>query len=190
MRNKRLYQIIICSIMFFFLVIGYAIVNQTSLSLTGTSTSLTEDLDVTFSGKTAVSNTNKAQVTVTSGSRTASIRVSDLTLLETVSVKLEIGNNTSDIDSNLSISIPESTEYFEYSLSEGSAIAYQNNLELIQLAETKEGTITENFEIFLEANSTTVIDLKVKLLKVPIDSSLLSNSFTINITATPVEASV
>ncbi len=190
MRNKKLYKIIICSTMIFFLVIGYATVNQTSLSLTGSSTSITEDLDVTFSGKTAVSNTSKAQVIVTSGSRTASITVSDLTLLETVNVKLEITNNTQDVDSNLSISIPESTEYFEYSLSEGSAIAYQNNSELIQLADYDAGTVIGTEQIFLEANSSTVIDLNVKLLKVPTDSSLLSNSFTINITATPIEASV
>lgn len=190
MRNKKLYKIIICSTLVFFLAIGYATVNQTSLSFTGTSSSMTEDLDVTFTGNKAVSDSSKVNVVTASGSKTANITVSDMILLETVNVKLEIGNNTEDVDSNLSITIPESTEYFEYTLSEGSAIAYQDNSKVIQLANSDSGSITESLEIFLEANTTTVIDLKVKLLKVPTDSSLLSNSFTINITATPVEASV
>ena len=161
MRNRKSFNTVIIFALVLFLSVGYAVVNSVTLSVTGTSTSATEDLEVYFNGTTSVSS-SKVTATATNGTTSASILVNDLTLNETVTATYTVVNNETDIGASYlvnSINLSNS-EYFSVTTDASSAK-------------------------IIAAKGTNTITVTVKMVKTPVDSSMNSSTITINLTATP-----
>ena len=162
MRNKRNFNFVIIFALVLFLSVGYAVVNSVTLSVTGTSTAATEDLEVYFNGTTSVSS-SKVTATATNGTTSASILVKDLTLNETVTATYTVVNNETDVGASYlvnSINLSNS-EYFSVTTDASSARS-------------------------IAAKGTNTIIVTVKMIKTPVDSSKSSSTITINLTATPM----
>lgn len=161
MRNRRNFHFVIVFALVLFLSVGYAVVNSVTLSVTGTSTAATEDLEVYFNGTTSVSS-SKVTATATNGTTSASILVKDLTLNETVTATYTVVNNETDVGASYlvnSINLSNS-EYFSVTTDASSARS-------------------------IAAKGTNTITVTVKMIKTPVDSSMSSSTITINLTATP-----
>lgn len=161
MRNRKSFNTLIIFALVLFLSVGYAVVNSVTLSVTGTSTSATEDLEVYFNGTTSASS-SKVTATATNGTTSASILVKDLTLNETVTATYTVVNNETDVGASYivnSINLSNS-EYFSV---------------------TTDASIARN----IAAKGTNTITVTVKMVKTPVDSSKSSSTITINLTATP-----
>ena len=161
MRNRKSFNTLIIFALVLFLSVGYAVVNSVTLSVTGTSTAATEDLEVYFNGTTSVSS-SKVTATATNGTTSASILVNDLTLNETVTATYTVVNNETDVGASYlvnSINLSNS-EYFSVTTDAGTAKS-------------------------IPAKGTNTITVTVKMVNTPVDSSMSSSTITINLTATP-----
>lgn len=190
MTKNNTYKSIILFILIFCLSIGYAVVNSVSLSITGNATSATKNLDVEFTSSTTVSNTSKASASASG--HTAYATATDLTLNETISFGYYIINNEEDVNSQVTITIPAPTEYFEITITpqkpyQSSISSTLNNEdEIVRLATTgsttKTYTIPKKFILYFKINVT--------MIKTPITEQDSSFNFQIDIDAQPATETV
>lgn len=96
MRRNSTYKIFIIFALVFVLSIGYAVVNSVTLTVSGSSSSMTTTLKTEFTGNVYVSNPSKASVTFID-SKNIRVNVSNLELNEQVEIELEVINNEQDI---------------------------------------------------------------------------------------------
>lgn len=165
--NKRSnYLLVVLFALSFLLGVGYAVVNSISLTVTGTASAVTEDLDVYFTSTTSGSN-SKVTATATAGSLTASIRVSDLTLNETVTATYNVENNETDVAALLSQeSLTNSnTEHF-----------------------TVTASIDNSGYVCAKKSKTTKVTITVKMIKTPVAEADSSANITLKLKAEPKDA--
>ncbi len=166
MKKRSNYLLVILLALSFLLGVGYAVVNSISLTVTGTASAVTEDLDVYFTSTTSGSNA-KVTANAVAGSLTASINVSDLTLNETVTATYNVENNETDVAALLSQeSLTNSnTEHF-----------------------TVSATIDNSGYVCTNKSKTTKVTVTVKMIKTPVESSDSSANITLKLKAEPKDA--
>ena len=166
MKKRSNYLLVILFALSFLLGVGYAVVNSISLTVTGTASAVTEDLDVYFTSTTSGSNA-KVTANAVAGSLTASINVSDLTLNETVTATYNVENNETDVAALLSQeSLTNSnTEHF-----------------------TVTATIDNSGYVCTKKSKTTKVTITVKMIKTPVESSDSSANITLKLKADPRDA--
>lgn len=195
--NRNIYITIVLMGLILFLGVGYAIVNSVTLTVTGSATSLTKDLDVSFSGRSKSSNSSKTTINIPAGSKSGTIAFNNMLLNESVCVSYEIQNLETDIKAIVNISIPASNDYFSIVMSEGntSELAMTEEIPnetpnrptyLAGFVEDQSG----NGEIFINPNSVGVIRLCATMIKTPITSSDSEISFTTTMTASAYQNTV
>lgn len=167
MKSKNSVKLVIVLALVLFLSVGYAVVNSVTLTVTGTAGSVSENIDVYFTGTPQVSNSSKVTATSTSGSLTASIKVSDLTLNETVTATYNVENNETDVAALLSQeSLTNSnTEHF-----------------------TVTATIDNSGYVCTKKSKTTKVTITVKMIKTPVAETDSSANITLKLKAEPKDA--
>ena len=166
MKKRSNYLLVILLALSFLLGVGYAVVNSISLTITGTASAVTEDLDVYFTSTTSGSNA-KVTANAVAGSLTASINVSDLTLNETVTATYNVENNETDVAALLSQeSLTNSnTEHF-----------------------TVTATIDNSGYVCTKKSKTTKVTITVKMIKTPVAETDSSADITLKLKAEPKDA--
>ncbi len=166
MKKKSNYLLVVLFALSFILGVGYAVVNSISLTITGTASAVTEDLDVYFTSSTSGSN-SKVTATASAGGLTASINVSDLTLNETVTATYNVENNETDVAALLSQeSLTNSnTEHF-----------------------TVTATIDNSGYVCTKKSKTTKVTITVKMIKTPVAETDSSANITLKLKAEPKDA--
>ena len=165
--NKRSnYILVVLFALSFLLGVGYAVVNSISLTVTGTASAVTEDLDVYFTSTTSGSN-SKVTATSTAGSLTASIKVSDLTLNETVTATYNVENNETDVAALLS----------QESLTNSNTDHF-----------TVTASIDNSGYVCAKKSKTTKVTITVKMIKTPVAEADSSTNITLKLKAEPKDA--
>lgn len=167
MTKKSNYILVVLFALSFLLGVGYAVVNSISLTITGSASAISEDLDVYFTSSTSGSN-SKVTATATAGALTASIKVQDLTLNETVTATYNVENNETDVAALLSQeSLTNSnTEHFTVSAS-----------------------IDNSGYVCTNKSKTTKVTITVKMIKTPVNDANSSANITLKLKADPKDAS-
>ena len=165
MRRRTNYYGFIIFALLIFLSVGYAVVNSVSLTVTGTAGAGTQALAVSFTGEYTISNTTKGKATVAANSTSATFTASNMTLNEEITFKYIIANNEKDINASVVASV-NSNGYFEVTLKELSNVGSSINFDL-------------------PSNTSTILEVIVKMVKTPITSSDSTANFTVNINASP-----
>ena len=194
--KQNSYKLILIIALSLFLSIGYAVVNSVSLSITGSVSAQSEDLDVYFTGRTEVSNSSKATATASGRSGTASI--SNMVLNETITLEYEIENNEADVDAELTISYTKPNSYFEIIVSASTTMFPISNrlnqeYEILELAGEPEDPNAGNYNTIthtIKAKESHSIQVKVRLIKTPVTTTNSSINFNVNITAKPKSSTV
>jgi cytochrome c oxidase assembly protein Cox11 len=153
-------------ILVFMLGVGYALVNSVELTIQGTGSSKTQELDVVFKEETTVTNEEKVVATTKKDDTglAANLEVKDLNLNETVSATYTIQNKEVDVSANLvTTSIANSNpEYFQVT----------TNLKENEVVQSKNGELD--------------IEISVKLIKTPLTKEQSEATITITFNALPV----
>ena len=165
MRNRRNFNFVIIFALVLFLSVGYAVVNSVTLSVTGTSIAATQTLAVSFTGEHTISNTTKGKATVAANSTSATFTASNMSLNEEITFKYVVANNEKDINASVSASVA-SNGYFQITLKETSNVGSSINFDL-------------------PSNTSTILQVVVKMIKTPITASDSTANFTVNINASP-----
>ena len=165
MRRRTNYYGFIIFALLIFLSVGYAVVNSVSLTVTGTAGAGTQTLAVSFTGEYTISNTYKGKATVAANSTSATFTASNMTLNEEITFKYIIANNEKDINASVAASVA-SNGYFQITLKETSNVGSSINFDL-------------------PSNTSTILQVVVKMIKTPITASDSTANFTVNINASP-----
>ena len=165
MRKRSNYYGFIIMGLLLFLSVGYAVVSSVGLTVTGTAGAATSTLNVAFTGEYTVSNTYKGKATVTSNSTSATFTASNMKLNEEITFKYVVANNEKDINASVSASV-NSNSYFEVTLKELSNVGSSINFDL-------------------SSNTSTILEVIVKMVKTPITSNDSTANFTVSINASP-----
>ena len=149
--------------------VGYAVISGVTLTISGSASTETRDLDVVISAATPNDNTKDVYGEVSNpNDLNATIHVANMKAVnETQTVTYTIKNNETDVAAEISkksIS-PASNEYFEVTTSVDSS------------------TVTA------QPNGTTTVDVTVKLKKIPLESSAASTDITVQLNAEAVQPS-
>lgn len=169
MRRRKSYNIIILFALTFFLSVGYAVVNSVSLSVTGSASAGTTEINTFFTGETITTKTSSATVTptVTSGSKSASLTIENMSLNETVKVEYQIANEEKDIGALVTVDSITNSNPTYYDVT--ASIKYA--------------------AVMCESSSTSedynTLILTVKLKKTPINASDEKTNIGVSINATP-----
>lgn len=175
-KNNRLVLGLVALVLF--LGVGYAVVSGVDLTISGTASTVTTDLDVFFTGDTETDTTgatrdgateNPATVTATATEEglTATIAVTNLEKVgDTVTATYTIKNN----EDSLSASILKST------------ITQTKNTYF------KVTTSVDTNPLVLTHGATGNVTVTVELIKVPVESTDCTDNIEITLAATPVEA--
>ena len=203
------YKLILIIALSLFLSIGYSVVNSVSLSITGSASAQSEELDVYFTGRTEVSNSTKA--TATSSGLTGTASINNMTLNETITLEYELKNNETDVDANLEVEVPASTSYFTIEIESGTgslptANTIHNEIDInpliipndvnasaytIEFLKTHSGgNVLETKNYTIPAGQILTIRIRVKLIKTPVTTADSSIDFDVNITASPSSSTV
>ena len=166
MKKRSNYKFIIIFCLVFLLSIGYAVVNSVTLTVTGTASSKSEEMDVVISSVNSISNSAKASTTINSNKKSATINVSDMTLNETITVSYDIRNNETDVGGILSVGEITNSNSKYYKVE----VTWQNpNYDSICADET----------FFYP------VMVKITMIKTPITEEDNSATFGVEIKATP-----
>jgi len=156
--------------------VGYAVVSEVFPTITGTASTKTEDLKVSFTGETTKEDATSGKVTAsaTADSLDAQITVVDLLLNETVSATYTIQNEETDVDAEISVD---------------SITVVDNTNKTKDLSSYF--TVTTDVDSSAKtigAGNTDTVKVSVKLSKTPVDSLDATASITVRLKATPKEA--
>lgn len=166
MRNRNTIKLIVILSFIMFLGIGYAVVNSVSLTITGTVSAGSENLDVYFTGTPKVSNSSKVTATSTTGSLTGTISVNNLTLNETVTATYIITNNETNVGALIT---PDAIT--------------NSNPDYFQVT-----TSVKYGDVLCPSHGTTEeVTITVKLIKTPITTSTNTTNISAKFKATPTD---
>lgn len=143
--------------------VGYAVVSNVGLDISGTAAVKNAGLKVAFNGTTSVSNQDKVTAEATDDALTAKITVKDLELNSEVTATYTIKNAETDINANLVQGTIENdkSEFFQV---------------------TTDATTAKT----IAAGETTTVTVTVKLIKTPVSTDDSTATIKVNLTATPV----
>lgn len=160
MKNKKSLLVVVILLFVAVLGVGYAVINATDLTISGSASVATEELNVHFTGEAVASNTDKVTATATT-EKTATIEVTDLNLGEELTATYTIINDESDISANLGTPavVVGNPTYFDVTAT---------------LAKSS-----------LAVGETTTVTVTVKLKKTPIAEADSESTIDITINATP-----
>lgn len=161
MKNKKSLLGLVLLLLVAILGVGYAVVNNTELTIGGSASVPTEDLKVVFDTTKAVDvSSEKISGTITD-TKTATIKVENLMFGETHTAKYTIKNEEGNLSANLSTKSIEvsNNEYFDVTIS------YDKTT--------------------LAAGESTKATVTVTLKKTPISTEDSTTDINIAITATP-----
>lgn len=161
MKNKKSLLGLVLLLLVAILGVGYAVVNNTELTIGGSASVPTEDLKVVFDTTKAVDvSSDKISGTITD-TKTATIKVENLMFGETHTAKYTIKNEEGNLSANLSTKSIEvsNNEYFNVTIS------YDKTT--------------------LAVGESTIATVTVKLNKTPITTETSSSTIDITIEATP-----
>ncbi len=166
MKNKKTLLGLVLIVMVLVLGVGYAIVNSTNLTVTGTAGTETRNLDVIIS---AADPTSGAYYGTTNNSTSATITVTGMsTVNETKTVTYTVSNRESNLDA---------TVYVE---SQSNIVVSKPSYFSATTSITGSGNA-----ITVPANSTATFTVTVKLDAIPIESADSTTDITITIKADP-----
>lgn len=145
--------------------VGYAVVSNVGLDITGAAAVKGATLKVSFNGTTTVSGEN-VTATATDGSLSAQIDVKDLVLNTPVTATYTIKNEETDVDASVSkASITnDKSDYFEVT------------------------TSVDSTAVDVKAGGTATVTVTVKLIKTPVSADDSTANIKVNLTATPKSA--
>lgn len=179
MKNRKSLLSLAIVVLVLVLGVGYAAVNAVDLTISGTASAKTDDLNVHFVGgevATVGATNGKVTATETTG-KTATITVTDLTFNETVSATYNIINEEGDLAAKLS----------------------EKEIKVVATQAGEDGTkkdLTDYFQVTLElgdkaaalpAGETTTAKVTVKLVKTPTAAIDSSADITVTILAEAVQ---
>lgn len=143
--------------------VGYAVVSNVGLDISGTAAVKNANLKVAFNGTTNVSNPDKVTAEATDDALTAKITVKDLELNDEVTATYTVKNDETDVNASLIQGTIENDkdEFFQ-----------------VTTDATTAKTIT--------AGETTTVTVTVKLIKTPVATDDSTATIKVNLTATPV----
>lgn len=154
--------------------VGYATINATDLTISGSATASAADMNVYFTGTPQTTNATNGKVvaSVDEGDITASITVTDIALNETVSATYTIQN-----DEELDGVITEKSV---------SVLAADGQTDLTDHFEVTT-SLKDGGQVEITKNSGTAeVTVYVKLVKTPTDPDYDTADITVVFTATPV----
>ena len=182
MKNKK--NILVLAIVTLILVlgVGYAVVSQVALTITGTGSSKTEDLKVVYDGvNSGTTNGATGKVTAISnpnGTTAATFTVTDMVLNSPVAMEFEIENGESDVNATIALpTITENTKSNFFSISfqyKDSAMSGSGTY-----ADWTSGSKT------LAHGAKATVKVIVTLTNTPIASADSTTDITVTIDATP-----
>ena len=143
--------------------VGYAVVSNVGLDISGNAAVKGAVLKAAFNGTTDVSNEDKVIAEATGDALTAKITVKDLELNDEVTATYTIKNDETDVNANLVQGTIENDkeEFFQ-----------------VTTDATTAKTIT--------AGGITTVTVTVKLIKTPVSIDDSTATIKVNLTATPV----
>ena len=166
MRNKKSLLSICLFALVLILGVGYAVVNYVDVSISGTAGAKAEPIKASFTDKTKVSDASKVTATATANTLSGTIKVTGLTLNETVTATYTIQNKETDVDATVKQqSITNSnTEYFEVTTDATTAktVSKGGSVEVTVSVKLKKTPVTE-------ADSTATIGVTFRAT--PVDNS-------------------
>lgn len=185
MKNRKNMFVLAIVALILVLGVGYAVVSQTTLTITGSGTAKTETLKVVYDGVNS-GTTNGATGKVTSitnpdGTTAATFEITDMALNETVSMSFEIENRESDV--NATINFPTITQNTK---SDYFSVAFEYKDSAISGSGTQAAWASGTKTLAHGAKATIVV--KVTMTNTPITSTDSSTNITISFTADPVAA--
>ena len=157
MRNRKSLLSITIFALVLVLSVGYAVVSYVDLTIGGTASAVTEDIDVSFKSVTPTSG--KVYGTVTDGSLSATISASDLTLNVPQTVTYVVQNKELDVDASV----------IQHSLNNSNPdyFSVTTNVESAKTC-SKEGTLNVTVTVtliktpVLEEDNSTTIDITLR----------------------------
>lgn len=163
MKNKKSLLGLVLLLLVAILGVGYAVVNNTQLKITGEASVKTEELDVHFTNATS-GNADKVTATVTSNTKEATINVKDMVLNETLTATYTIKNEETDVTATLKTPV----------------VNVGNSTYFSATAELAKNTLGPGEE--------TTITVTVKSIKTPVAETDSKTSITVTIDAEPAAA--
>lgn len=162
MRNRKSLLSISIFALILVLSVGYAVVSFVDLTIDGTASAATENIDVSF--KSASPSSGDVRGTVTDGSLTATLTASNLTLNNPVTVTYTIQNKETDVDA----------EILEQTLENSNSQYFSVSTDVKTTAKT------------CAKKSTCDVKVTVTLIKTPVNAADNSTEIDITLRATPV----
>lgn len=145
--------------------VGYAVVSNVGLEISGSASVKSANLKVSFNGTTSVSDDTKVTAEATNGSLAGTINVSNLTLNETVTATYTIKNEETDVSASV----------IKESITNDKSEFFQVTTDVDSVAKT------------IDAGGTTTVTVSVKLIKTPISDADSTATIKVNLTASPVQ---
>lgn len=163
MKNKKATTYLVILALVLTLSVGYAVISAVDMTISGSAAATTEDLNVEFISATT-SNEEKITAGINTNSLTANIRVTSISLNETLTATYTIKNNETDVDALIKTTeiINSNSEYFEV-------------------------TTDAATEKSITAGATTTVTVSVKLIKTPVTETQNTTTITINLEARPMD---
>lgn len=160
MKNKKSMLTLGILALVLILGVGYAVVSNVGLSISGTASVGESELKVSFEG-TVTPDSDKVTGTAVKGGKTGTISVTGLTLNEVVSIDYTIQNEETDVDANVIKAniINDKAEFFEVT------------------------TDTDTTAKSIAAGATGTVKVNVKLIKTPVNKDDSTANITVNLTA-------
>ena len=185
MKNKRNILLLVIGTLILVLGVGYAVVSQVTLNITGTGEAKTENLKVVFDGvNSGTTNTDTNKVTAISSadnSTDATFTVTDMVLSTPAVLEFEIQNKETDVNATLALPTITNTKSGFFSV----AIEYKEGA---MSGSGSYSSWTSGTKTLNHGDKAT-IKVIVSLTNTPIQSGDSSTSIGVSIGATPAAGS-
>ncbi len=181
MKNKRNILLLVIGVLILVLGVGYAVVSQVTLNITGTGASKTEDLKVVFdgvnSGTTNGESNKVTAITSQDDSTEATFTVTDMVLNTPVELEFEIQNKESDVNATLALPTITNSKSGFFSVS----VSYKDG------AKSGSGTYSSwtSGTKTLNHGEKATIKVIVTLTNTPIQETDSTTNIGVSINATP-----
>lgn len=153
--------------------VGYAVVQEVDLTISGTASVKGSTLAVYFNGETSKEDATNGKVTATATNKTlaANITVTDLTLNETVTATYTVVSEETDVAAKIS----------------------KESITVLDTA-TKKKDLSSYFEVSTDVDTTpktlaaggeTTVTVTVKLIKTPVEEADSKGDITVNLLVEP-----
>jgi uncharacterized protein YaiE (UPF0345 family) len=193
MMTKKYFKFIISFALVLFLSVGYAVVSSVNLTITGSVSGESRELNVYFNGQVENTSMNSSKVRASASGKNGTLTISNLTLNEALGAKFLVVNNEKDVDANVVVSY-YSNEYFktrinssDFNATSGGSTGGAVTMSLRPVAIWAEDP-PSTFSFTIPANSKKWLEVGVQLIKTPISEAASTYNINVSIEASPVSA--